>query len=96
MLFCATRKILYNKYRSSALVLSKKVTFFLRILLKRTNTFKIAHLYEMSAGMFMRGKAWEMFLVSGACHAILSAVIKIMLAENKTSLNILNLYFRYT
>ena len=96
MLSCATRTILDNKNRSSALVSSRKVKFFLRILLKRTNTFKIAHLDEMSAGMVMHGKR-------GKCSQCLvrvtqpsQRVIKIMPAENKNSLNILNLYFRYT
>ena len=72
VLFCATRTVLHNKNRSSTLVSSRKVTFFLRILLKGTNTFKIAHLYEMSVCWYgYAWKAWEMS-VSGACQAILS------------------------
>ena len=55
VLVCATCTILRNKNRSSVLVSSRKVTFFLRIFLKGTNTFKIAHLYEMSAGMVIHG-----------------------------------------
>ena len=49
VLFCATCTILHNKNRSSALVSSRKSTFFLRIFLEGTNTFKIAHLYEIES-----------------------------------------------
>ena len=49
VLFCDTCTILHNKNRSSALVSSRKSTFFLRIFLEGTNTFKIAHLYEIES-----------------------------------------------
>ena len=51
---------------------------------------------EMSAGMVMHGKRGKCSWCLVCATQSSKRVIKIMMAENRNSINILNLYFRYT